>query len=337
MNTLVDTGAVAAGAVWRGDWWRLATSCFVHIGLFHLLCNMLMLGLMGPFAEGLWGRGRFALIYGVSGVVGSAAAMALHPVAPNGATVLMAGASGALWGMLAGVVVWVVRARRHLPPELLREWARKLVFLVVMNVAISFAPGVSAEAHFGGGAAGAVVAWSLSGGHRRPRLWAVGGVGVVLLASGLLLVGMMRWSDRWQAVKDRERIRRIIDAERLDERAAVRLGVGADWTKLSPVNVNAIHARFLSVNPARVSTDLTGPASLRESAERLRLAAEAAIPRVPPENELGDRYRDYFTAAVKYATALRDELDRPGRKETPEVDAAWRAYGEVLSRLGRWE
>ena len=337
MATLMDTGATTAGAVWRGDWWRLATCCFVHIGLFHLLCNMLMLGLMGPFAEGLWGKGRFALIYGVAGVCGSAAAMALHPVAPTGAVVVMAGASGALWGMLAGVVVWVVRARQHLPPELLREWARKLMFLVVMNVAISFAPGVSAEAHFGGGAAGAVVAWSVSGGHRRPRLWAVGGVGVSLLASGLLLAGTIRWSDGWQAVKEREKVRRLIADMRLDERAAIRAAVGDDWGKLSPVNVNAVHARFLYVNPARVAAVSVGPPTLRGTAERLRLAAAEAVPQVPPENELGDRYRDYFTAVAAYATALRDELDRPGRKETPEVDVAWKAYGEAQARLGRWE
>lgn len=321
LTTLTRTGAMTAAAVWSGEWWRLATCCFVHIGLFHLLCNMLMLGMMGPFAEALWGRQRFALIYAVAGVCGSATAVALHPLAPSGGPVITAGASGALWGMLGGMIVWVIRARRHLPPEFTRDRLQRLGFIVVLNAAVSFAPGVSAEAHFGGGIAGVIVAWAVATGHRRKRLWAVGGVALTLLLFALLLLGAMRWSDDWQVLKDRE------------QATAVRAALGDDWKRISPAVVADLHARFALANPARIATDRPGPASLRALAEQVRETATAVLTRLPT-GELADRYRDYLAAVVGYATTLRDELDRPGRKESPELDAAWQHFSDTHHRLG---
>ena len=340
MDALQRTGAVTAAAVWNGDWWRLATACFVHIGLFHLLCNMLMLGMMGPFAEGLWGKRRFALIYAVSGVVGSVAAVALHPVsAKSGADVLMAGASGALWGMLTGVVVWVVHNRRHLPPELTRDRLQRLGFMLLLNVAVSFVPGISAEAHFGGGAAGALVAWSVATGHRRPKLYAVGGVVLVLGLSLLMLVAAVKWSDGWRTLKQREQVRQLlVEALRTGEKqAAVRAAVGDDWAKLSPNAMGQFRSQFAAILPARIANETPGPASLRKSVAELHTAATGAVGRLPADGEVAGRYREYLAAVVGYATALRDELDRPGRKDTPELDAAWRAYASALMRLGRWE
>ncbi len=340
MDALQRTGAVTAAAVWNGDWWRLATACFVHIGLFHLLCNMLMLGMMGPFAEGLWGKRRFALIYAVSGVVGSVAAVALHPVsAKSGADVLMAGASGALWGMLTGVVVWVIHNRRHLPPELTRDRLQRLGFMLLLNVAVSFVPGISAEAHFGGGAAGALVAWSVATGHRRPKLYAVGGVVLVLGLSLLMLVAAVKWSDDWQTLKKREGERQLL-AEALrrhGEQAAIRAAVGDDWDKLSPKAVGALHAKYLVKHQDHIHAQAPVQGSLRKAVEQLRDLAIAAAARVPPEGEVADRYRSYVAAVAGYTAALRDELDGPGRKETPELDAAWQAYATALMRLGRWE
>ena len=340
LDVLQRTGAVTAAAVWGGDWWRLATACFVHIGLFHLLCNMLMLGMMGPFAEGLWGKRRFALIYAVSGVVGSIAAVALHPVsAKSGADVLMAGASGALWGMLTGVVVWVIHNRRHLPPELTRDRLQRLGFMLLLNVAVSFVPGLSAEAHFGGGAAGALVAWSVATGHRRPRLWAVGGVALVLGLSLLMLVAAVKWSDGWRTLKLREQVRQLL-AEALrtgEEQAAVRAAVGDDWAKLSPKVVGALRSQFATILPARIANETPGPASLRKSAAEVHTVATGAVARLPADGEVAGQYREYLAAAAAFAAARREELDRPGRKDTPELDAAWTAFTAAQSRLGRWE
>src|SRR5215207_4630726 len=85
-------GAIHGSDLLAGEWWRLLTCCFVHIGALHLIGNLFALAMMGPLAELLWGRVRLLLIYVVSGLAGSALAMALRPDST------LAGASGAIWG-----------------------------------------------------------------------------------------------------------------------------------------------------------------------------------------------------------------------------------------------
>jgi hypothetical protein len=51
-------GDVAPPDLIRGEWWRLLSSCFVHIGLMHLAMNMYMLYAAGRHVEQMWGPGR---------------------------------------------------------------------------------------------------------------------------------------------------------------------------------------------------------------------------------------------------------------------------------------
>jgi membrane associated rhomboid family serine protease len=205
---LVRIGAVSGPELLDGEWWRLLTSCFVHVGLVHLLCNMVTLGLLGAVAEGVWGRWRFTVIYLLSGLAGSVTAMALRPqteAAGMPADLLLGGASGGLWGLTTAVVAWLVKHLRHLPPDVGSEWVRKLLVVAVMNGAISFFPGVSLESHLGGGAGGLFVALCLARirGDRRETATAV--VGLLLLAAAfaaLLTVAVAR-SDDWREVKER--------------------------------------------------------------------------------------------------------------------------------------
>ena len=49
--TLVQIGAVHGEWLQRGEWWRLFSACFVHIGILHLLVNMFALAMMGPLGR----------------------------------------------------------------------------------------------------------------------------------------------------------------------------------------------------------------------------------------------------------------------------------------------
>ncbi len=150
-DVLYQTGALHASDVLEGRWWRLLSCCFVHDGLLHLGLNMYMLYSLGPLLERMWGRARFLVLYLIAGLGGSCAAMIYHPGG-------LVGASGAIWGAMASMLVWVVLNRRYLPPHVASSWLRSLVSVLILNVLVSFLPGVSAAGHFGGGAAGAVCA-----------------------------------------------------------------------------------------------------------------------------------------------------------------------------------
>ena len=106
---LHDTGLLRPTDIFpMHQWWRLLSCCFVHIGGLHLLVNMVSLWMVGPLLERVWGRWNYLAIYLVSGLCGS---LAMVTFGTNGG----AGASGALWGIVASLASWVYLNRKALP------------------------------------------------------------------------------------------------------------------------------------------------------------------------------------------------------------------------------
>jgi membrane associated rhomboid family serine protease len=152
-----------------GDWWRLITAAFLHIGLIHLVLNMLALLVFGSELERQLGRWRYVALY-LLAVLGGAAAIQLFGN-PVGA---VAGASTAIYGLLGGLGVLMIANRQDI---------RGLLTLLAINVFISFLPGVSLLGHLGGLVAGALTAGILVLTRRRQQLQVAGlaALAVVLL------------------------------------------------------------------------------------------------------------------------------------------------------------
>jgi membrane associated rhomboid family serine protease len=79
----------------------LVTYMFVHGGLLHLLGNLLLLYLMGPFIEDKWGRPLFLAFYLIAGIF-SALMYGVHY--PNFSGPLI-GASGAIAGIMGAFLI----------------------------------------------------------------------------------------------------------------------------------------------------------------------------------------------------------------------------------------
>src|SRR5205814_619532 len=119
---------------------------------------------------------------------------------------LVAGASGCIWGVMAALLVWTLLNRQHLPRQLVSDWTRQLGMAVLLNAAISFMPGISAEAHFAGGAAGASLAILLNAqrfGRGAVRSLSVLGVVLVPLLSVAALIWAMENTPDWQRLARR--------------------------------------------------------------------------------------------------------------------------------------
>jgi membrane associated rhomboid family serine protease len=85
------------------------THMFLHAGFLHLIGNMLMLYLAGPFIEDVWGRPLYAAFYVVAGI-----AAALAFVATNSdVSVPMIGASGAIAGVMGAFLVRYTNTQIH--------------------------------------------------------------------------------------------------------------------------------------------------------------------------------------------------------------------------------
>jgi membrane associated rhomboid family serine protease len=149
---LLRMGGNSYEAVADGQAWRLLASAFLHGDETHLLVNMLGLWSFGGFIEPVLRWQRYLIIYGVSALVGSLASAFI------GRTELSVGASGALWGlMLAGFALARVRGSL-LPARIARQLRQRLVIILAINVALTFAfPRIDKFAHFGGGLAGFVL------------------------------------------------------------------------------------------------------------------------------------------------------------------------------------
>lgn len=154
-----------------GEWWRVVTAAFLHIGPLHLAMNMLALLVFGSELERGLGRSRFLGVYLVS-LLGGAVAIQLF----GDPRVPVAGASTAIYGLLGALGVLMIVRRQDL---------RGLLTLLAINVFISFLPGVSLLGHLGGLVAGAATAGVLIATRRRPQ-WEV--AALVMLAVVLAVV-----------------------------------------------------------------------------------------------------------------------------------------------------
>jgi membrane associated rhomboid family serine protease len=177
-------GALFGPSVANGDWWRLFTSMFLHYGPLHLGLNMLALWWFGSALEGILGRGRFLLVYVVSGLAGSAGALIDNP---NAVTV---GASGAIFGVLGAMLVIEYQQTGNLLGNAFILIAVNLVFgfSVSSNIAIG--------GHIGGligGIASVLVLSRFGRGHAAySRLGALGIAAV--LGIGALSIALAFWT-----------------------------------------------------------------------------------------------------------------------------------------------
>ncbi len=135
--------------------WRLITSAFTHVQIFHIFSNLFMLWMLGPQLEQMLGRLRFAVLYLVSALGGGVAVWLLS--SPIGATL---GASGAVLGLVGALLVISKAQGQDI------SW---IVSYVGVTALLSFiVPNISWQGHLGGFVTGAAIAWMLPPGHQTP-------------------------------------------------------------------------------------------------------------------------------------------------------------------------
>ena len=129
----------------NGEYWRLITNTFLHIGSFHFLLNMGILFILGNLLEGLYGRSRFIILYLISAIGGSLASLIFVRVA------IGAGASGAIFGLMGVVVALGLRHQDRLPLRRGRVFGMRLLPFIALDVVLGFIiPHINIAAHIGG-------------------------------------------------------------------------------------------------------------------------------------------------------------------------------------------
>ena len=150
-DLVAGLGAKDNDLILAGQVWRLVTPIFVHGGLVHFGVNMYSLFALGPPVERFFGPPRMLALYLISGVSGVAFSLALTPDRS-------VGASGAIFGLLGALAMFLYLHRRILGPAG-RMQLQQLILVAALNLLYGASnPYIDLWGHIGGLAAGAACA-----------------------------------------------------------------------------------------------------------------------------------------------------------------------------------
>ncbi len=158
-----------------GQWYRILTSVFLHWTILHIGFNMLVLVMLGPTLENVFGHARFAILFVIAGFGGSVASYCFSSLGT-----VSVGASGAIFGLMGAVIV----AGRRLQTDV-----TQVLILLAINLVIGFVLGGSIDwrAHLGGLIAGAAISavFAYAPRHNQKLIQTAGCIAVVVVLAAL--------------------------------------------------------------------------------------------------------------------------------------------------------
>jgi rhomboid protease GluP len=158
-DQLMFWGADNAGAVLiQGQWWRIVSAMFVHVGILHLATNMWCLWNLGLLAEPLMGSAGLLSVYLLTGAAGNLLSTLrnwrvafpylmglvdkVHGPIPRdqilGLFPAGAGASGAVFGIAGALIVLLKSHRLPVPTIELSKLRRSVIYFAAINLGIGF-------------------------------------------------------------------------------------------------------------------------------------------------------------------------------------------------------
>ncbi len=181
-NTLYRFGGLTSNTT---EYYRLITSAFLHVGFYHIFCNMYALLVVGPQVEQFFGRKKYILIYLLSAIMGS-----LFVVVFTKSNIVSVGASGAIFGLFGAIVYFGYNYRGYIGNLLLNQ----MIPAIAINLFISFlSPFISAPAHIGGLVGGYIVSLALGADLDEDRSQKISGMIVfIILTAFMIYMGFLR-------------------------------------------------------------------------------------------------------------------------------------------------
>lgn len=175
--TLIKFGAFQKDLILGGEYYRLITSAFLHIGIFHLLFNCYALYVIGRQLESFLGKIKFLIIYLVSALCGSLMSM-IFPIS------ISAGASGAIFGLLGSLLYFGYNYRVYLGTVLKSQ----IIPLILINLIFGFmVSGINNAAHIGGLIGGILITMSLGIKYKSKKSEQINGIVLLSLFLGFLI------------------------------------------------------------------------------------------------------------------------------------------------------
>src|ERR1700734_2457457 len=153
---LVHYGATNPDLILGGEWWRLLTATFVHVGLIHIGTNMWCLWNLGLLGEPLLGPLGLTAVYLLTGIAGNLLGLFANVIPPRDFSSVGAGASGAVFGIAGILIVLLSNKRLPIPAFELNRLRRSVIQFAVLNLIIGIGANFTSivridnHAHIGG-------------------------------------------------------------------------------------------------------------------------------------------------------------------------------------------
>ena len=129
----------------NGEYYRLFTSMFLHFGYDHLFNNMIVLVAMGWNLELEIGKIKFLIVYFISGLAGNILSAWWDIL--TGSMAVSAGASGAVFGTIGGLIWVVIRHRGRFKGLTVKG----MILMAVLSLYYGFSTiGIDNWCHVGG-------------------------------------------------------------------------------------------------------------------------------------------------------------------------------------------
>jgi rhomboid protease GluP len=173
---IIKWGANFGPLTLSGDWWRLISCVFVHIGIIHIAFNMYALYMAGVYLEPLLGKTKYIAAYLCTGVFASLASLWWHkdPIAS-------AGASGAIFGMYG--IFLALLSTNLIPKQIRKGLLQSIGVFVIYNLVYGIKSGVDNSAHIGGLLSGLLIGYLYYPGLKSPGKKSLTLVGVIAVAT----------------------------------------------------------------------------------------------------------------------------------------------------------
>jgi len=137
---LIRFGAKYNPLIAAGEYYRLITNIFIHIGIWHLLLNTYALKALGKDIESIFGSVKFILIYLISGLFGSLGSFIFSKA-------VSAGASGAIFGLMGAYLYFGIRK----PAVFSFRYGLNILSILAINIIFGLSnPSIDNYAHIGG-------------------------------------------------------------------------------------------------------------------------------------------------------------------------------------------
>lgn len=141
-------GALTSG-VFRGEYWRIISSMFMHGGIMHLTMNVLVLGFVGYFSENIFGKSRFAFIYFLSGIIAGIFTLFWHQ-----GNIVGVGASGAIFGLIGANAMVLILQNNFKKTKVL---LLMIFSYLLLNIFIGLVSNADNAAHISGFVSGMII------------------------------------------------------------------------------------------------------------------------------------------------------------------------------------